>query len=80
MEVTIYSMNDPVGVLRHTESGVVCDPPDNPVLRGVLASPLRDPDTKRAVTARSDPKRWLELLPTQYRSPYLWAAAEKKGD
>ncbi len=76
---TVYRLSEPVGVLRLDERGLSADPPDSPVLQGILASPLRDPETKAAVTAQSNPGRWLALLPTQYRSAYLWVGVSGGG-
>lgn len=48
--------------------------PESPLTRKILAQTAFDPVRQDSIDARSDPERFLEVLPLNYRSPYLWAA------
>jgi hypothetical protein len=87
LEVTFYSLTgtsgdvhpEPFGVIRYDGNIFTIDPPDSVALRSVLSRNVLDMATRKPVTAKSDPERWMENLRFQYRSAYLRAGEAKRS-
>ena len=55
------------------DDGAVQITSDDAFAQRVSEIQILDPDTGAHVTAKSDPEKWAQLLPTAYRTPYMRA-------
>lgn len=62
----------PVQVLTWDGRNYSLDPADPDQLQDLLARRIKDPDSRRVVTAR-EPEAWMRCLQWMYRSAYFWA-------
>lgn len=77
--VTIYHLRDgqdeKVGSIRLVDGVLRADPPDNPLLQKILATPVSgNKFNPRPVSATENPMQFLTNLPYFYRGAYLRAS------
>ena len=84
LTVTFYTLGGPgknayAGKLTWDGTALAADPADSPLLAGILADPIPEPVTGRALDPGADPEAWLRNLRFTYRSAYLRAGEVAEG-
>src|SRR5947209_15542277 len=84
MKVQIVKLNELIGTIPFDGKRIVCDPPDNRLLRSIATTAVatRQSGTMRRILPQEG-DNFIKALPWQYRSAYLRAvevASTREGD